>query len=125
MPPPARSAQTPVENPSTPPAVAVKSQKIDQIQVQQDATTPGDSASQDPAQPASQPAPAEGAASGAPQDPEPQDSLVEEWEEGEEEVAKDEDPVEVAEVSQQETTCCCSPRTVSRPRSSTIKNKLD
>ncbi len=81
----------------------MKSQKIDQIQVGQDTTTPGVSASPDPAEPVSQPAPAEGAASGAPQDPEPDDSPTEEWEEGEEEAAGVEDPVvEVAEESQRE-----------------------
>ena len=61
------------------------------------------SASPDPPKPESQPAPAEGAAPGAPQDPEPEDSLAEGWEEGEEEVARDEDPVvEVAGLSQQD-----------------------
>ena len=104
MPPPPRSAQKPVENPTTSPTVTSRSRKVDPIQVEQDTTTPGVSASPDPQQPEEPSAPAEGAASGAPQDPEPEDSLAEEREEeGEEEDLRDEDPeVEVADLSQQE-----------------------
>ena len=104
VPPPPRSAQKPVENPSISPTVTVRSRKVDPIQVGQDTTTPGVSASPDPQQSEEPSAPAEGAASGAPQDPEPEGSLAEEWEEeGEEEGSRDEDPeVEVADLSQQE-----------------------
>ena len=105
VPPPPKSAQRPVENPSVSPTVTVKSTKVDPIQVGPDVTTPGVSASPDPQQPEGPTAPAEGAASGAPQDPEPEGESDGEWEEeeGEEEAQREEDPlVEVAESSQQE-----------------------
>ena len=48
VPPPPKSAQRPVENPSVSPTVTVKSTKVDPIQVGPDVTTPGVSASPDP-----------------------------------------------------------------------------
>ena len=117
VPPPARSAPRPVENPSVSPKVVVKSTKTNPKLINQDPITPGVSPS-----PVSQPeegqAPAEGAAFGAPQDPEPEGSvggIPEEWEEEEQ---REEDPeIEVAELSQQEGEAPRPPAVVLRGRS--------
>ena len=117
VPPPARSAPRPVENPSVSPKVVVKSTKTKPILVTQDPITPGVSPS-----PVSQPekdqGPAEGAAFGAPQDPEPEGSVGGVPEEWEEEEQREEDPeVEVAELSQQEEGEPRPPAVVLRGRS--------
>ena len=119
VPPPAKSAQRPVEDPQ-PPQISIKSRRLNPVSVEQDTTSPGASLSPESKQPVNKPAPAEGAAPGAPQDPEPEGSEEGDWEqeEGEEEDSIVEDPiVEVADSSQRRAASERPPAVVLRGRS--------